>query len=51
MELMYIGAALKKALHNPKIHDCDIDRKDFNNLKHTITALKPGFIGISIIIT
>lgn len=49
--LMYIGAALKKAGHEPKIHDCGIDYKDLHILQNTIRDWKPDFIGISIIIT
>lgn len=51
MGLMYIGAALKKAGHEPRIHDCALDFKDLHILKNTITDWKPDFIGISIIIT
>jgi anaerobic magnesium-protoporphyrin IX monomethyl ester cyclase len=51
MGLMYIGASLKKAGHEPKIHDCGIDYKDLHILRRTITDWKPDFIGISIIIT
>lgn len=51
MGLMYIGAALKKAGHEIKIHDCALDNKDLYTLKRTIKDWKPDFIGISIIIT
>jgi radical SAM superfamily enzyme YgiQ (UPF0313 family) len=51
MGLMYIGATLKKAGHEPKIHDCALDYKDLHILKRTITDWKPDFIGISVIIT
>jgi anaerobic magnesium-protoporphyrin IX monomethyl ester cyclase len=51
MGLMYIGATLKKAGHEPIIHDCALDYKDFHILKENIKYLKPDFIGISIIIT
>jgi len=48
---MYIGATLKRAGHEPKIHDCYHDRNDLHILRRTITDWKPDFIGISIIIT
>jgi radical SAM superfamily enzyme YgiQ (UPF0313 family) len=48
---MYIGAALKKAGHETKIHDCGLDYKDLQILRSIITGWKPDFIGISIIIT
>lgn len=51
MGLIYLGATLKVAGHEPKIHDCSLDYKDLHILKHTITEWKPDFIGISIIIT
>jgi radical SAM superfamily enzyme YgiQ (UPF0313 family) len=51
MGLMYIGAALKKAGHETKIHDCAIDHKNLYFLKKTITDWRPDFIGLSIIIT
>jgi anaerobic magnesium-protoporphyrin IX monomethyl ester cyclase len=51
MGLMYIGATLKKAGHEPKIHDCALDYKDLHMLRRTINDWKPDFIGISIIIT
>jgi anaerobic magnesium-protoporphyrin IX monomethyl ester cyclase len=51
MGVMYIGAALKKAGHEPKIHDCALDYKDLHILRRTITDWKPDFIGISIIIS
>jgi radical SAM superfamily enzyme YgiQ (UPF0313 family) len=51
MGLMYIGAALKKSGHEPKIHDCALDYKDLHILRHTIKDWEPDFIGISIIIT
>jgi len=51
MGLMYIGATLKRAGHEPKIHDCCSDYKNLNILRRTITDWKPDFIGISIIIT
>lgn len=49
--LMYIGASLKKAGYEPKIHDCVSDDKDLHLLRRTITHWKPDFIGISLIIT
>ena len=49
--IMYIGAALKKAGHEPQIHDCAIDYKDLHILRRKIKEWKPDFIGISIIIT
>jgi len=49
--LMYIGATLKKAGHEPKIHDCAPDHKDLHLLQRTLRDWKPDFIGISIIIT
>jgi anaerobic magnesium-protoporphyrin IX monomethyl ester cyclase len=49
--LMYIGATLKRAGHESKIHDCALDYKDLHILRHTIKEWKPDFIGISIIIT
>ena len=51
MGLMYIGSTLKKAGHEPRIHDCGIDYKDLQILRRTIKDWKPDFIGISIIIT
>jgi radical SAM superfamily enzyme YgiQ (UPF0313 family) len=51
MGLMYIGATLKEAGHEPKIHDCALDHKDFHILKKTLMDWEPDFIGISIIIT
>ncbi|MCE5212359.1 MAG: cobalamin B12-binding domain-containing protein, partial [Deltaproteobacteria bacterium] len=45
MGLMYIGATLKKAGHEPKIHDCGVDYKDLHILKNTIKGWKPDFIG------
>ena len=47
---MYVGAALKRAGHEPKIHDCCHDRDDLHILRRTISDWKPDFIGISIII-
>jgi len=49
--LMYIGAALKRAGHETKIHDCGLDYKDLHILRSIITGWKPDFIGISIIVT
>ena len=49
--LMYVGAALKRAGHEPKIHDCGLDYKDLHILRSIISGWKPDFIGISIIIT
>jgi radical SAM superfamily enzyme YgiQ (UPF0313 family) len=49
--LMYIGATLKKAGHETKIHDCALDYKDLHILQRTLTDWKPDFIGISIIVT
>ena len=51
MGLMYIGATLKKAGHELKIHDCALDYKDLHILRHTIKEWPPDFIGISIIVT
>ena len=51
MGLMYIGATLKKAGYETKIHDCGSDHKDLHTLRHTIKDWNPDFIGISIIIT
>jgi anaerobic magnesium-protoporphyrin IX monomethyl ester cyclase len=51
MGLMYLGATLIIAGHQPKIHDCGIDYPDHHILRHTINEWKPDFIGISIIIT
>ncbi len=51
MGLMYIGATLKKAGHETRIHDCGSDYKDLHILRRTITEWKPDFIGLSIIIT
>jgi radical SAM superfamily enzyme YgiQ (UPF0313 family) len=48
---MYIGAALKSAGHEPKIHDCCCDHGDLHILRRTITEWRPDFIGISIIVT
>lgn len=49
--LMYIGASLKQAGHEPKIHDCAVDHKDLHILRNTLISWKPDFIGISLIIT
>ncbi len=50
--LIYIGATLKKAGHEIKIHDCACDYySDLHILRRTITDWKPDYIGISIIIT
>jgi radical SAM superfamily enzyme YgiQ (UPF0313 family) len=49
--LMYIGAALKKSGHKPRIHDCALDYKDLHVLKQILVNWKPDHIGISIIIT
>lgn len=51
MGLMYIGATLLQAGHEPKIHDCGIDHRDFHILRQTINEWKPDYIGISVIIT
>jgi anaerobic magnesium-protoporphyrin IX monomethyl ester cyclase len=51
MGLMYIGAMLKKAGHEPRIHDCALDYKNLQILRQTIIDWQPDFIGISIIIT
>lgn len=51
MGLMYIGAVLKNAGHEPRIHDCAIDYKNLKILRKTIQEWKPDFIGISIIVT
>ena len=51
MGLIYIGAMLKKAGHEPKIHDCALDYNNLHKLRRTITDWKPDYIGISIIIT
>ena len=51
MGLMYIGAMLKKAGHEPKIHDCALDYKELKILRRTIKDWQPDFIGVSIIIT
>jgi anaerobic magnesium-protoporphyrin IX monomethyl ester cyclase len=51
MGLMYIGATLKKAGHEPKIHDCALDYKNLQVLRNTINNWQPDYIGISIIIT
>jgi radical SAM superfamily enzyme YgiQ (UPF0313 family) len=50
MGIMYIGATLKLAGHEPRIHDCRIDYQDLHLLRDTINEWKPDFIGISIII-
>lgn len=49
--LMYLGATLKKAGHEPRIHDCAFDDKDFQILRRTMKEWKPDLIGISIIVT
>lgn len=49
--LMYLGATLKKAGHEPRIHDCAFDDKDLQILRRTMKEWKPDFIGISIIVT
>ncbi|MBN1364213.1 MAG: B12-binding domain-containing radical SAM protein [Syntrophaceae bacterium] len=51
MGLMYIGAVLRKAGHEVKIHDCGSDCRDLRVLRRTITRWKPDFIGVSIIVT
>ncbi len=49
--LMYIGSMLKKAGHEPKIHDGALDDKDLHVLRRILKEWPPDFIGISIIIT
>lgn len=49
--LIYIGATLKKAGHETRIHDCAIDHKNLGTLRETILDWNPDFIGISIIVT
>jgi len=49
--LMYVGAALKEAGHETKIHDCGSDYEDLHILRSTISIWRPDFIGISIIVT
>ena len=49
--LIYIGATMKRAGHEVKIHDCCRDHCGLNVLKQIITDWNPDFIGISIIIT
>jgi anaerobic magnesium-protoporphyrin IX monomethyl ester cyclase len=51
MGLIYIGAALKNAGHESKIHDCCRDYRDLRILRRIITEWEPDFIGISIIVT
>ena len=51
MGLMYVGASLKQAGHEPRIHDCGIDHQDLHVLQRTLREWKPDFIGLSIIIT
>lgn len=51
MGLMYIGATLKEAGHEPKIHDCACDHEDLHILRTTIVEWQPDFIGLSIIIS
>ena len=51
MGLLYLGATLKMAGHEPRIHDCGSDYHDLNILKRVITNWQPDFIGISIIVT
>jgi anaerobic magnesium-protoporphyrin IX monomethyl ester cyclase len=51
MGLLYIGATLKNAGHEPKIHDCAIDYTNLQTLERTISIWKPDFIGISIIMS
>jgi anaerobic magnesium-protoporphyrin IX monomethyl ester cyclase len=51
MGLMYLGAKLKKAGHEIKIHDCALDYRDLQILRRTIKDWSPDFIGLSIIIT
>jgi anaerobic magnesium-protoporphyrin IX monomethyl ester cyclase len=51
MGLMYIGSVLRKAGHEPKIHDCCSDCRNLRVLKRIITNWKPDFIGVSIIAT
>ncbi|MDI6743114.1 MAG: radical SAM protein [Smithella sp.] len=48
--LMYIGACLKNAGHEPRIHDCAIDYKNLHILRQIIQDWKPDFIGISIVV-
>ncbi len=49
--LIYIGATLRKAGHDPRIHDCALDHQDLHILKRILENWKPDFIGVSIIIT
>ncbi len=51
MGLMYLGAVLKMAGHETRIHDCALDDKDLHILKQIIQEWKPDYIGISVIIT
>jgi radical SAM superfamily enzyme YgiQ (UPF0313 family) len=51
MGLLYIGATLKQAGHEPKIHDCGLDDQGLRILISLLTEWKPDFIGISLIIT
>jgi radical SAM superfamily enzyme YgiQ (UPF0313 family) len=51
MGLMYIGAVLKKAGHDIRIHDGALDYGDLHLLRSEIKDWNPDFIGISIIIT
>lgn len=51
MGLLYIGAALKKAGHEPRLHDCGLDDQDHSMLKSILMEWKPDIIGISLIIT
>ncbi len=51
MGLIYVGASLKQAGHEPRIHDCGIDHQDLHVLQRALREWKPDFIGLSIIIT
>jgi len=48
--LMYIGASLREAGHEPRIHDCAGDDKDLHVLRHTINHWRPDFVGLSIVV-
>ena len=50
MGLLYIGAVLKGAGHETRLHDCAADYRDLKILRKTIRDWRPDHIGISLIV-
>lgn len=51
MGLLYIGATLKHAGHEQKLHDCGLDHQDLRMFQSILSEWKPDIIGISMITT